>query len=89
MLVKNIIDVKAPLTQEEIAEIEALKNRPVIPDEDCPEMSDAEIAFYDHLQKKYKTRHITKEIILNEMAHLARLAELTTTSTVTVGRIEA
>jgi hypothetical protein len=82
MLVTKIIDVKAPLTPEEVAEIEALKDRPVVPDDDCPEMSDAEIAFYDYLQKKYNTRCITKEIILNEMAFLSKLAETKNKATV-------
>lgn len=72
MLIKEVIDVKAPLTLEEKAEIEALDQRPVVPDEDCPEMTDEEIAFYDYLHEKYQTRIITKEIILNEMAHLSR-----------------
>ena len=89
MLVKTIIDVKAPLTKDELTEIDALENRPVIPDEDCPEMSDDEIAFYDYLQKKYKTRRITKEIVLNETAYLAKLAEFTTANAVNAMRIEA
>ena len=71
MIVKEIIDVKSPLTMEEQAEMAALSNRPITPDEDCPEMSDTEIAFYDYLHNKYQTRHITKEIVLNEMAYLA------------------
>lgn len=74
MLVKEVIDVKSPLTLEEQTEIAALANRSVAPDEDCPEMSDMEIAFYDYLQKKYQTRHITKEIVLNEMVYLANIA---------------
>lgn len=74
-MVTEIIDVNAPLTPEEKAELAALENRPVIPDEDCPEMSNAEIAFYDYLNRKYKTRRITKEIILNEPAYLSKLAE--------------
>lgn len=74
-MVTEIIDVNAPLTPEEKAYLAALENRPVIPDKDCPEMSDAEIAFYDYLTEKYKTRRITKEIILNEMSYLSKLAE--------------
>ena len=74
MLVKEVIDVKAPLTSEEKAEIAALDQRPVVPDEDCPEMTDAEIAFYDYLHEKYQTRNITKEIILSEMVYLSQFA---------------
>ena len=74
-LTKTIIDVNSPLTTEEKAEIEALKKRSVIPDEDCPEMTESEIDFYDYLHEKYKTRKITKEIILNEMAYLSKLVQ--------------
>ena len=73
MITRKIIDVNAPLTPEEKAELAALEKRPVVPDDDCPEMTDAEIAFYDYLHEKYKTRNITKEIILNEMAYLSEL----------------
>ena len=72
MLVSEKIDVNAPLTAEETAEIAALENRPVVPDEDCPEISDDEAAFYDYLHKKYQTRRISKEIILHEMAYLSK-----------------
>ena len=75
MLTREVIDVKAPLTTEEQAEIDALENRPITFDDDCPEMSDAEIVFYDYLIKKYNTRHITKELVLNEMAYLSTLAQ--------------
>ena len=73
LVVQEIIDVNSPLTTEEQAEIAALANRPIIPDEECPELSDAEIAFYDYLNSKYQTRHITKEIVLSEMAHLVNI----------------
>ena len=80
MIVTERIDVNATLTPEEKAEIDALTNRPVIPDEDCPEMSESEIAFYDYLHRKYHTRQITKEIILQEMAYLSKRIEFKPTN---------
>ena len=40
MPVRKEIDVSAPLTEEQIAELEALKDRPVVPDEENPELTD-------------------------------------------------
>ena len=44
MPVRKEIDVSAPLTEEQIAELEALKDRPVVPDEENPELTDEEFA---------------------------------------------
>lgn len=66
MLVRKIINVAAPLTPEEKAEIAALKGRPIVYDEDCPPMTDEELDELDYLIRKYKTRRITKEIKMAE-----------------------
>ena len=42
--VSKTIDVARELTEEELARFEALKNRPIIVDDDCPELTDEEIA---------------------------------------------
>ena len=63
MLVRKIINVKAPLTEEERAELAALENRPIVYDEDCPPMTDEHLAWLGYMMKKYKTRRITKEIL--------------------------
>ena len=36
MLVTKIIDLNAPLTPEQKKELRALKDRPIVFDEDCP-----------------------------------------------------
>ena len=51
------------LTPEEKAEIAALKDRPIVYDEDCPPMTDRQLDEPDYLIRKYKTRRITKEIL--------------------------
>ena len=66
MLVRKIINVAAPLTEEEKAEIAALKDRPIVYDEDCPPTTDEELDELDYLMRKYKTRRITKEIKMAE-----------------------
>ena len=66
MIVRKIINVAAPLTEEEKAELAALKDRPITYDEDCPPMTEKELAELDYLMRKYKTRRITKEIKMKE-----------------------
>ena len=44
MLVKTTLDVHRPLTEDERAELEALKDRPITYDEDCPPLTDEQIA---------------------------------------------
>ena len=55
-----------PLTEEEKAEIAALKDRPITYDEDCPPMTEEQLDELDCLIRKYKTRRITKEIKMKE-----------------------
>ena len=58
--------VGEPLTAEEKAEIAALKNRPIVFDEDCPPMSQKEHEEIRILIRKYKTRYITNEMWMKE-----------------------
>ena len=66
MLVRKIINVAAPLTAEEKAELAALKDRSIVCDEDCPPMTNEQLDELDYLIRKYKTRRITKEIKMKE-----------------------
>ena len=69
-IVTYILHKDEPLTPEEEAELEVLKgmsDEDIIVDEDCPEFSDEQWAFYDYLMKKYKTNNVTKEMVLNEL----------------------
>ena len=58
--------VGEPLMAEEKAEIAALKNRPIVFDEDCPPMSKKEHEEIRFLIRKYKTRYITNEMWMKE-----------------------
>ena len=40
MIIRKEIDLNAPLTAEQEQMLEALKTRPVQPDEDCPELTE-------------------------------------------------
>lgn len=66
MLVRKIINVAAPLTEEEKAEIAALKDRPIVFDEDCMPLSEECERKNDYIMRKYKTRRVTKELWLKE-----------------------
>ena len=69
-IVTYILRKDEPLTEEQEKELEALRNLPdedIIADEDCPEFTDEEWDFYDHLMKKYHTNNVTKEMVLNEL----------------------
>ena len=55
-----------PLTAEEKAEIAALKNRPIVYDEDCPPTTKEEADEAIYIMRKYKTRRITKEMWMAE-----------------------
>lgn len=56
----------APLTAEEKSEIAALKDRPITYDEDCPPSTKEHLEEMSYLRRKYKTRRITKEILMAE-----------------------
>ena len=66
MLVRKIIDVAAPLTAEERAEIAALKGRPIGFDEDCMPLSDDVQQKNLFIMQKYNTRRVTRELWLKE-----------------------
>lgn len=56
----------AQLTAEEKAELAALKDRSITYDEECPPMTEEQLDELDYLIRKYKTRRITKEILMAE-----------------------
>ena len=64
--VNYFLPKNAELTAEEKAEIAALKDRPIVYDEDCPPMTEQQLDELDFLIRKYKTRRITKEILMAE-----------------------
>jgi len=65
-IVTYFLPKDAPLTAEEKAELAELKNRPITYDEDCPPSTKEHLAEMAYLRRKYKTRRITKEILMAE-----------------------
>ena len=53
-IVRTYIDVKAPIPQEVIEEVEVAAQMPVVPDEECSEFSDEQIV---KLAEMRKNRH--------------------------------
>ena len=69
MLVRKIINIAAPLTPEQKAELAALremKDEDIVFDEDCPPTTEEQADETIYLMRKYKTRRITKEILMAE-----------------------
>lgn len=58
--------VGEPLTEEEKAEISALKDRPIVFDEDCMPLSEECHQKNLYIMRKYNTRHVTKELWMKE-----------------------
>ena len=44
MVIKYTLDPHQPLTPEQIQRLDALKDRPIVFDEDCPEMTDEQLS---------------------------------------------
>lgn len=65
-IVTYFLPKDARLTAEERAELAALKDRPITYDEDCPPSTKEHLKEMAHLRCKYKTRRITKEILMAE-----------------------
>ncbi len=66
-MVTYILRANEELSPEEEAELDALKDRPIEPDEDCPEITEEQWTFYDYLMKKYNTNNVTKDMVLAEL----------------------
>lgn len=45
-----------PLTEEELEELRNLKNRPIVFDEDCPELTDEELKQFKRVNPRRKEK---------------------------------
>ena len=78
MLVRKVINIAAPLTEEQRERLKILremKDEDLVFDEDCPPMTDEQLDELDYLMRKYKTRRITKEIKMAEFPERFRKRE--------------
>lgn len=57
-------DVKRPLTAEQKEMLLALKNAPVIPDEDCPEITPEEFADFKRVSKIRRNERLKQSVTI-------------------------
>ena len=57
MIIRKEIDVSQPLTPEQIKMLEEMDKRPIVFDEDCPELTD------EQLSKCYRASHRNKQSV--------------------------
>ena len=69
MLVRKVINIAAPLTEEQLERLKILremKDEDIVFDEDCPPTTEEQADETIYLMRKYKMRRITKEILMAE-----------------------
>ena len=68
MIVTDYLDTAQPATfsEAELAQLAELEDRPISYDEDCPPSTKEHLEEMSYLRRKYKTRRITKEILMAE-----------------------
>ena len=57
-IIRKFIRFDVPLTDEQKAEIRALKNRPIVYDEDCPELTDEELKEFRRVNPRRKDKAV-------------------------------
>ncbi|MBD5129169.1 MAG: hypothetical protein HDT43_04520 [Ruminococcaceae bacterium] len=63
MIVKKSIDVSQPLTEEQIKMLEALKDRSIVFDEDCPELTEEELSQFERVSGDRLSTAVRREAI--------------------------
>lgn len=64
MIVKKSINVSQPLTEEQKKMLEALKERPVEFDNDCPELTEEELAQFQSISEMRRVERRKKTVTL-------------------------
>ena len=57
-MVTYILRKGQPLTEEELEELRALKNRPIVFDEDCPELTDEQLKQFKRVNPRRKEKAV-------------------------------
>ncbi len=58
MTIRKEIDFDKPLTEAQVKMLEAMERKPVVPDEDCPEYTEAELK---HMMKLAAERRVSRQ----------------------------
>lgn len=64
MIVRKNIDVSEPLTNEQLKTFEALKDRPIEFDEDCPELTEEELAQFKRISEERQAERRKQTVTL-------------------------
>lgn len=63
-IVKTYIDMNVPIPKDILEEIEAAAKLPVVPDEECPELSNEQLAMLAEMAPKQRSERVKKEVSL-------------------------
>lgn len=63
-MMKKNIDVKRKLSEEEMKMLETLKNKAVVPDEDCPELTDEELLQFSRIANERQSERRKQTVTL-------------------------
>lgn len=63
-MVRKNIDLNKPLTDEQTAMLLALADRPDEPDEDCPELTDSQLAQFRHAAERKREERRKQTVTL-------------------------
>lgn len=75
MIVTHICDVKRKLTAEEKEMLEALKDRPIEFDEDCPELTDEQLRQFRRISEKRQEERRKQSVTLRLSPQAVRTAK--------------
>ena len=74
MTIRKEIDMKKPLTDEQKQMLEALKTRPITPDEDCPELTDDQLKKLAELAQQRREERNKQTVTLRLFPQALRTA---------------
>ena len=64
MLVRKNIDVTQPLTEEQLKTLDALEERTAAPDEDCPELTEEQLAQFRRVSAEKREERVKQTVTL-------------------------
>lgn len=63
MIIRKEIDLNKPLTEEQKNMLKALETRPVVPDEDCPEITDEQLVMFAAAAREKRQKNENKQTV--------------------------
>lgn len=75
MIIRKEIDFSKPLTDEQKKMLEELKTRPVMPDEDCPELTAEQLKQFARVSEKNREERRKQTVTLRLSPQAVRTAK--------------